>query len=52
MARFRDAQALQKLAVVCALTHNHFKLERHLNHPNKFKHDRAAALAEWRQFAA
>ena len=52
MARFRDAKTLQKFAAIHASIHNHFNLERHLNLRKKFKHDRAAALAEWRQLAA
>ena len=52
MARFRDVKTLQKFAAVHASVHNHFNLERHLTHRNKFKSDRAAALAEWRQLAA
>ena len=52
MAKFRDAKTLQKFAATHASIHNHFNLERHLNRRDKFKHDRAAALAEWRQLAA
>ena len=52
MARFRDVKTRQKLSSVHASIHNHFNLERHLNRRDKFKHDRAAALAEWRQLAA
>jgi len=29
-----------------------FNLERHLNHRDRFKENRTAALAEWRQLAA
>ncbi len=52
MAKFRDVKTLQKFAATHASIHNHFNLERHLNRRDKFKHDRAAALAEWRQLAA
>lgn len=52
MLKFRDAGTLQKFASVHASIHNLFNLERHLNRRNVFKHDRAAALAEWRQLAA
>jgi len=52
MAKCRDVKTLQKLASIHASIHNHFNLERHLNRRDKFKQDRAAALAEWRQLAA
>ncbi len=52
MAKFRDVKTLQKFAATHASVHNHFNLERHLNRRDKFKHDRAVALAEWRQLAA
>jgi len=52
MARFRDVKSLQKFAAVHASIHNHFNLERHLIRRDKFKQDRATALAEWRQLAA
>ena len=52
MAKFRDVKILQKFAFVHASIHNHFNVERHLNRRDKFKQDRAAALAEWRQLAA
>ena len=52
MAKFRDVKTLQKFASGHASIHNHFNLERHLNRRDKFKQDRAAALAEWRQLAA
>ena len=52
MAKFRDIQTLQKFAAVHASIHNHFNHERHLNHRDNFKQDRATALAEWRQLAA
>jgi putative transposase len=52
MAKFRDVKTLQKFASVHASIHTHFNLERHINYRDKFKQDRAAALAEWRQLAA
>jgi len=52
MAKFQDVKALQKLASVHALIHNHFNLERHLTPRETFKQNRAAAMAEWRQLAA
>ena len=52
MAKFRDATALQKFAATQASIHNHFNLEHHLNRHDKLNHDRAVALAEWRQLAA
>ena len=52
MARFRDLKTLQKFASVHASIHNHFSHQRHLNRRDIFKHDRATALAEWRQLAA
>ena len=52
MARFRDIKTLQKFAAVHASIHNHFNLQRHLNHRIKFKHDRSVAMAEWRQLVA
>jgi putative transposase len=52
MARFRDIKTLQKFAAAHASIHNHFNLDRHLNRRDIFKQKRAAALAEWRQFAA
>jgi putative transposase len=51
MARFRDIKALQKFASVHASVHNHFNLDRHLNHRDTFKQNRSAALAEWRRLA-
>ena len=52
MSKFRDVKTLQKFASVHASIHNHFNHERHRNRCDKFKQDRAAALAEWRQLAA
>ena len=52
MHQFRREKTLQKFVSVHASIHNHFNHERHLNRREKFKHDRATALAEWRQLAA
>ncbi len=52
MARFRDVKTLQKFASVHASFHNHFNQQRHLNHREIFKQNRAAALTEWQQLAA
>ena len=51
MSKFRDIGTLQKFTSIQASIHNLFNLERHLNRRDIFKHDRAAALAEWRQLA-
>jgi putative transposase len=52
MANFRDVRTLQKFATVRATIHNLFNHDRHLNHRDRFKTMRSAALAEWRQLAA
>lgn len=52
MARFRDFKTLQKFAAVHASIHNHFSHDRHRNRRTVFKHNRSAALAEWRKVAA
>jgi putative transposase len=52
MAKFRRAKTLQKFASVHASIHNHFNLDRQLTRREKFKQNRSAALAEWRQLAA
>ena len=52
MQRFRREKTLQKFVSVHASIHNHFNHERHLTQREKFKQDRATALAEWRQLAA
>ena len=52
MTRFRRMQTLQKFSAVHASFHNHFSSERHLTGRDKFKANRAAALAEWRALAA
>ncbi len=52
MLRFRQMRSLQKFAAIHASVHNHFNLERHLYSREKFKINRDAAMAEWRQLAA
>jgi putative transposase len=52
MSRFRNIGTLQKFTSADASIHNLFNHERHLNCRDIFKHDRAAALTEWRQLAA
>jgi len=52
MLRFRQTKSLQKFSTVHSSVHNHFNLERHLYPRAIFKLNRAAALAEWRQFGA
>jgi len=52
MAKFRSAKSLQKFAVLHASIYNHFNQERHLYSRQNFKHNRSAALAEWRQLSA
>ncbi len=52
MLRFRQMKSLQKFAAVHSSVHNHFNKERHLYSRCNFKHNRAAALAEWRQLGA
>ncbi len=52
MAKFRDVRTLQKFAAAHASIHNHFNQDRHLNHRDIFRRNRAAALAEWRQLEA
>lgn len=52
MSKFRDVKTLQKFASIHASIHNHFNLDRHLNHRETFKQDRSASLAEWRQLTA
>ena len=49
MLRFRHMRSLQKFVAVHSSIHNHFNHERHLYSRTKFKLNRAAALAEWRQ---
>ena len=52
MLRFRRMRSLQMFAAVHSSVHNHFNLECHLNHRDRFKENRQIALAEWRQLAA
>jgi len=52
MSKFRDVKTLQKFALIYALIHNHFNLERHLTPHETFKQKHAVAMAEWRQLAA
>ena len=52
MLRFRRMRTLQKFVSVHSSVHNHFNQERHLYSRENFKLNRAAALAEWRQFGA
>jgi putative transposase len=52
MTRLRRTSTLQKVISTHASIYNHFNHERHLNRREKFKNDRATALAEWRQLAA
>jgi putative transposase len=52
MLRFRRMRSLQKFVSIHASVHNHFSQERHLYSRQNFKHNRAAALAEWRQLGA
>ncbi|MFT7596108.1 MAG: putative transposase, partial [Paracoccaceae bacterium] len=52
MQRFRSMRSLQKFTAVHQSVHNHFNQERHLYSRDKFKANRAAALAEWRQLGA
>ena len=52
MLRFRRMRSLQKFVAVHSSVHNHFNHDRHLNARDRFKENRTAALAEWRQLAA
>ena len=52
MSRFRRMSNLQKFATTHASFHNHFNLDRHINHGSKFKSMRNAALSEWRGLLA
>ena len=52
MSRFRRMSNLQKFASTHASFHNHFNLDRHINHRSTFKSMRNAALSEWRQLLA
>mmetsp|Transcript_28818 Transcript_28818/g.54794 ORF Transcript_28818/g.54794 Transcript_28818/m.54794 type:complete len:111 (+) Transcript_28818:363-695(+) len=52
MLRFRRLRSLQKFASVHASILNLFNSERSLYSRQKFKRNRVAALAEWRQLCA
>ncbi len=52
MSRFRRMSNLQKFVSTHASFHNHFNLDRHINHRSTFKSMRNAALSEWRQLLA
>jgi len=52
MLRFRRMRSLQKFVAVHSAVYNHFNQERHLYSRNKFKLNRTAALAEWRDLGA
>ena len=45
-------RTLQKVASIHASVHNLFPTERHLQHRDRYKLTRAAALAEWRGLLA
>jgi putative transposase len=45
-------RSLQKFAAVHASVYNHFNQERALYSREKFKLNRSAALAEWRQLCS
>ncbi len=52
MQRFRRMRSLQMFASVHASVFNHFSSDRSLSSRSRFKKNRAAALAEWRQLGA
>ena len=52
MQRFRSMRSLQKFTAVHSSVCNHFNQERALYSRDRFKANRAAALAEWRQLCA
>ena len=52
MSRFRRMSNLQKFVSTHASFHNHFNLDRHINHRSTFKSMRNAALSEWRGLLA
>jgi putative transposase len=52
MQRVRSMRSLQKFVSVHASVCNHFNQERSLYSRDKFKQNRAAALAEWRGLGA
>ena len=52
MLRFRQVRCLQKFAAVHSTVCNHSNQERAFYSRDNFKLNRAAALAEWRQFCS
>jgi putative transposase len=52
MQRFRSMRTLQKFVSVHGFVFNHFNQERSPSSRHHFKLNRAAALAEWRDFCA
>jgi putative transposase len=52
MSRFRRISNLQKSVSTHASFHNHFNLDRHINHRSTLKSMRNTALSEWRQLLA
>ena len=52
MLRFRQMKSLQKFSAVHAAFHNHFNKDRHLTQRDSYKHQRSAALAEWKSLMA
>ena len=50
MLCFRRMRSLQKFVAVHSSVYNHFNLRRHLYSRDHSKLNRAAALAQWRQF--
>ena len=48
MAKLGDTGTLQKFISIHASAHNLFNHKGHINRHDVFKHDHAAALAEWR----
>ncbi len=52
MLGFRSMRSLQKFVSVQSSVSNHFNQERHLYSRAKFKLNRTAALAEWRQLCS
>ena len=52
MLRFRRMRSLQKFVAVHASVCNHFNSERSLSSRARFKQNRAAAVAEWRELGS
>jgi len=52
MLRFRQMRSLQKFVAFHSSVHNHFIQERHQCSRSKFKLNRTAAIAAWRQLGA